>query len=78
MLRLHAETPDLDAVLPDRWAGPITLGGVDFIGYPRSDKLIVTLFTQTGNISSHHVYEAPPGASMDWFRYAETGQVASN
>lgn len=56
----------------------VNVGGVDYIGYPRNDKLIVSLFTQTGNISSHHVYEAPPGASMDWFRYAETGEVAGN
>ena len=43
------------------------------------DRLIVTLFTRTGNISTHPVDPAdtPPNyVADDPFRYAETGEVA--
>ncbi len=39
-------------------------------GYERGDKVIVSLFTRTGAISTHHVYLG------DTFRFAETGEVA--
>ena len=44
------------------------------------DRLIVTLFTRTGNISTHPVDPAdvdpPLHVADDPFRYAETGEVA--
>lgn len=39
--------------------------------YERGDKVILTLFTRTGAVSTHHIY-----SNADPFRYAETGEVA--
>ena len=47
------------------WADPSSSG------YERGDKVILSLFTRTGAISTHHIY-----SNSDPFRYAETGQVA--
>ena len=47
------------------WADPSSNG------YERGDKVILSLFTRTGNVSTHHIY-----SNSDPFRYAETGEVA--
>lgn len=39
-------------------------------GYERGDKVLLSLFTRTGAISTHHVHPT------DTFKYAETGEVA--
>lgn len=43
-------------------------------GYERGDKLIVTVATKTGTVSSHPVYVGP--GPSDPFRYAESGEIA--
>lgn len=40
-------------------------------GYERGDKVIVSIFTRTGAVSTHHIY-----SNSDPFRFAETGEVA--
>lgn len=40
-------------------------------GYERGDKVILSVFTRTGAISTHSVF-----SNTDPFRYAETGEVA--
>ena len=40
-------------------------------GYERGDKVILSLFTRTGAVSTHHIY-----SNSDPFKYAETGEVA--
>ncbi len=47
------------------WADPSSNG------YERGDKVILSLFTRTGAVSTHHIY-----SNSDPFRYAETGEVA--
>ena len=49
-------------------------GSIVWEAYQKHDSLIVSLQTQTGNVGSYPVYEDDPG---DPFRYAETGEVAS-
>jgi len=39
-------------------------------GYERGDKLILTLFTRTGAVSTHPIHPT------DTFKFAETGEVA--
>ena len=39
-------------------------------GYERGDKVILTLFTRTGAVSTHPVHPT------DVFKFAETGEVA--
>lgn len=39
--------------------------------YERGDKIIVSLFTRTGAVSTHHVE-----SNLDPFKFAETGEVA--
>ena len=41
------------------------------IGYERGDKVILSLFTRTGAVSTHPIY-----SNSDPFRFAETGEVA--
>jgi prepilin-type N-terminal cleavage/methylation domain-containing protein len=43
-------------------------------GYERGDKVILTIFTRTGAISTHSVFNSTTDA--DPFRFAETGEVA--
>lgn len=44
--------------------------------YERGDKVILSLFTRTGAISTHHVHPNTDVTQSDRFRYAETGEVA--
>jgi hypothetical protein len=46
--------------------------------YQRGDKLIVSIFTRTGAITSNPVYVNPDGTDnvAQRFRYSETGEVA--
>ncbi len=44
--------------------------------YERSDKVILSLFTRTGAISTHHVHPNTDVTQSDRFKYAETGEVA--
>jgi len=40
-------------------------------GYSRGDKVVLTIFTRTGAVSTHSVY-----SNSDPFKFAETGEVA--
>ena len=51
-------------------SGPWTTYAVD-PKYERGDKVILSLFTRTGAVSTHHIY-----SNIDPFKYAETGEVA--
>ena len=54
----------------------VTDGGVVWEAYEKHDALIVSLHTQTGNVGSYPVYQDFSGTT-DPFRFAETGEVAS-
>lgn len=61
----------------------VTDGAVTWTAFEIGDRLLVSLFTQTGNISSHPIYlvDPPPilgdpPPSTDAFRYATQGEVA--
>lgn len=59
------------AAYPTASAPELGTGWVADPTYERGDKVILTLFTRTGNVSTHHIY-----SNSDPFRYAETGEVA--
>jgi len=44
--------------------------------YERGDKVLLSLFTRTGAISTHHVHPNVDVIQSDRFKYAETGEVA--
>ena len=44
--------------------------------YERGDKVLLSLFTRTGAISTHHVHPDTDFTQADRFKYAETGEVA--
>ena len=44
--------------------------------YERGDKVLLSLFTRTGAVSTHHVHPDTDVTQSDRFKYAETGEVA--
>ncbi len=57
---------------PEKTGAVVTDGTPDFTAFKKSPNRLVTLFTLTGQISTHQVY---PNAS-DPYRYAETGEAS--